>query len=81
MDKGHVVTKIEQKLGFPSYRKGKLNKRVAFVREVVRRLWDSPYEKLHGAAQGARRFRRFRAAPAFGRAACSLAACLRRLGS
>ena len=45
MDKGHVVTKIEQKQR-PSYRKGKLNKRVAFVREVVKEVVGfSPYEK------------------------------------
>ena len=45
MDKGHVVTKIEQKQR-PSYRKGKLNKRVAFVKEVIREVAGfSPYEK------------------------------------
>ena len=45
MDKGHVVTKLEQKQR-PSYRKGKLNKRVAFVRQVVKEVVGfSPYEK------------------------------------
>ena len=45
MDHGKVVTKLEQKQR-PSYRKGKLNKRVAFVREVVSEVVGySPYEK------------------------------------
>jgi large subunit ribosomal protein L36e len=45
MDHGKVVTKIAlpQK---PSYRKGKLNKRVSLVREVIREVAGfSPYEK------------------------------------
>lgn len=45
MDHGRVVTKIELKQR-PSYRKGKLNKRVAFVKEVIREVAGfSPYEK------------------------------------
>merc|ERR550514_2678945 len=45
MDKGHVVTKLALKPK-PSYRKGKLNKRVKFVREVVSEVVGfSPYEK------------------------------------
>ena len=45
MDKGKVVTKIEKKQ-LPSQRKGKLNKRVAFVREVILEVAGfSPYEK------------------------------------
>ena len=45
MDKGHVVTKLELKQK-PSYRKGKLNKRVSFVREVINEVAGySPYEK------------------------------------
>ena len=45
MDHGRVVTKIELKQR-PSYRKGKLNKRVTFVREVIREVAGfSPYEK------------------------------------
>ena len=45
MDHGKVVTKIALKQA-PSYRKGKLNKRVAFVRDVIREVAGfSPYEK------------------------------------
>ena len=45
MDKGKVVTKMEQKPK-PSHRKGKLNNRVKFVREVIREVVGfSPYEK------------------------------------
>jgi len=45
MDHGKVVTKLEQKQR-PSQRKGKLNKRVSFVREVIREVAGfSPYEK------------------------------------
>uniref|UniRef100_A0A6S9SL99 60S ribosomal protein L36 n=1 Tax=Chrysotila carterae TaxID=13221 RepID=A0A6S9SL99_CHRCT len=45
MDSGHVLTKRELKPK-PSYRKGKLNKRVAFVREIVREVAGyAPYEK------------------------------------
>ena len=45
MDKGKVVTKLDLKPK-PSYRKGKLNKRVSFVREVIREVAGfSPYEK------------------------------------
>ena len=44
-DHGKVVTKLELKQR-PSYRKGKLNKRVGFVREVIREVAGfSPYEK------------------------------------
>eukprot|EP00315_Gephyrocapsa_oceanica_P009459 CAMPEP_0185306416 /NCGR_PEP_ID=MMETSP1363-20130426/16073_1 /TAXON_ID=38817 /ORGANISM="Gephyrocapsa oceanica, Strain RCC1303" /LENGTH=114 /DNA_ID=CAMNT_0027903701 /DNA_START=62 /DNA_END=406 /DNA_ORIENTATION=+ len=45
MDKGHVLTSRDLKPK-PSYRKGKLNKRVAFVREIVREVAGyAPYEK------------------------------------
>lgn len=45
MDHGMVLTKRELKPK-PSYRKGKLNKRVSFVREVIREVAGfSPYEK------------------------------------
>jgi len=45
MDKGHVLTKREMKPK-PSYRKGKLNKRVTFVRDIIREVCGySPYEK------------------------------------
>ena len=45
MDHGKVVTKLELKQR-PSLRKGKLNKRVAFVREVISEVAGfSPYEK------------------------------------
>merc|ERR1711975_204980 len=45
MDKGKVVTKLEKKQ-LPSQRKGKLNKRVQFVREVIHEVaGSSPYEK------------------------------------
>ena len=45
MDHGKVVTKRAM-APKPSYRKGKLNKRVAFVREVVREVAGfAPYEK------------------------------------
>jgi len=45
MDKGRQLTKIALKPK-PSYRKGKLNKRVAFVREVIGEVAGfSPYEK------------------------------------
>ena len=45
MDHGKVVTKIPLKPR-PSYRKGKLNKRVTFVREVIGEVAGlSPYEK------------------------------------
>ena len=45
MDHGKVVTKLELKQR-PSYRKGKLNKRVSFVRETIREVAGfSPYEK------------------------------------
>ena len=45
MDHGRVVTKLELKQR-PSQRKGKLNKRVAFVKEVIREVAGfSPYEK------------------------------------
>ena len=40
MDKGKVVTKLDLKPK-PSYRKGKLNKRVAFVRDVIREVRSS----------------------------------------
>merc|ERR1712087_1238 len=42
---GHVLTSRDLKPK-PSYRKGKLNKRVAFVREIVREVAGyAPYEK------------------------------------
>jgi len=45
MDKGHKLTKRALPTK-QSYRKGKLNKRVAFVREVIREVAGfSPYEK------------------------------------
>mmetsp|Transcript_25034 Transcript_25034/g.68756 ORF Transcript_25034/g.68756 Transcript_25034/m.68756 type:complete len:114 (+) Transcript_25034:71-412(+) len=45
MDKGRELTKRELPVK-PSYRKGKLNKRVAFVREIIREVAGySPYEK------------------------------------
>jgi large subunit ribosomal protein L36e len=45
MDKGKALTKLELKQR-PSYRKGKLNKRVQFVREVILEVAGfSPYEK------------------------------------
>merc|ERR1719478_2043285 len=45
IDHGKVVTKLEQKAR-PSLRKGKLNSRVQFVREVIREVAGfSPYEK------------------------------------
>ena len=45
MDHGKVVTKLELKPR-PSQRKGKLNKRVTFVREVIGEVAGfSPYEK------------------------------------
>ena len=45
MDHGKVVTKLPLKQR-PSYRKGKLNKRVTFVREVITEVAGfSPYEK------------------------------------
>jgi hypothetical protein len=45
MDHGKVVTKLEKKAR-PSTRKGKLNKRVGFVREVISEVAGfSPYEK------------------------------------
>ena len=48
INKGHVVTKIKRsdKLARPSYRKGKLGKRTAFVRDVVQEVCGfAPYEK------------------------------------
>uniref|UniRef100_A0A061RDN2 Large subunit ribosomal protein L36e n=1 Tax=Tetraselmis sp. GSL018 TaxID=582737 RepID=A0A061RDN2_9CHLO len=43
--KGHKVTSKEQRAK-PSYRKGKLGKRVKFVRSVVREVCGlAPYEK------------------------------------
>merc|ERR1712060_403832 len=45
MDCGHVLTKRDMKPK-PSYRKGKLNKRVAFVRDIIREVAGyAPYEK------------------------------------
>merc|ERR1719152_1014654 len=45
MDHGLALTKREMKPK-PSYRKGKLNNRVGFVREVIREVAGfSPYEK------------------------------------
>ena len=45
MDHGKVVTKLESKPR-PSLRKGKLNSRVGFVREVIREVSGfCPYEK------------------------------------
>eukprot|EP00308_Calcidiscus_leptoporus_P002168 CAMPEP_0119369270 /NCGR_PEP_ID=MMETSP1334-20130426/15820_1 /TAXON_ID=127549 /ORGANISM="Calcidiscus leptoporus, Strain RCC1130" /LENGTH=115 /DNA_ID=CAMNT_0007386099 /DNA_START=103 /DNA_END=450 /DNA_ORIENTATION=- len=45
MDSGHVLTKHDMKPK-PSYRKGKCNKRVAFVREIIREVAGyAPYEK------------------------------------
>merc|ERR1719478_366957 len=45
IDKGKVVTKLDLKQK-PSYRKGKSNKRVAFVRDVIREVAGfCPYEK------------------------------------
>jgi len=44
-NRGKITTKLIMKPK-PSYRKGKLNKRVAFVKEVVREVVGfSPYEK------------------------------------
>merc|ERR1711874_274494 len=46
--KGYVVTKIKKaaKETRPSYRKGKLGKRTAFVRDVIREVAGvAPYEK------------------------------------
>ena len=48
INKGFVVTKIKKlpKETRPSYRKGKLGKRVAFIREVVQEVTGfAPYEK------------------------------------
>jgi len=48
LNKGHVVTKIKKsfKETRPSYRKGKLGKRTAFVREVIKEVTGfAPYEK------------------------------------
>merc|ERR1711997_1262230 len=45
IDKGHVTTKRELKPK-PSYRKGKLNARTKFVREIIREVAGyAPYEK------------------------------------
>ena len=45
MDKGKALTKLEMKPR-PSTRKGKLNKRVEFVREVITEVVGfAPYEK------------------------------------
>merc|ERR1712113_575650 len=45
MDKGHVLTKLDLKPK-PSYRKGKLNKRITFVRDVIREVaGHAPYEE------------------------------------
>ena len=44
-ERGHVTTKRELK-PTPSYRKGKLQKRVQFVREIVKEVVGlAPYEK------------------------------------
>jgi len=49
LNKGHVNTKIKRatwEATRPSYRKGKLGKRTAFVREVVQEVTGfAPYEK------------------------------------
>merc|ERR1711918_337633 len=47
INKGHVVTTKEKgRKDTPKYRKGALNKRVKFVRDVVREVTGfSPYEK------------------------------------
>jgi len=48
INKGHVVTKIKRSFTEtrPSYRKGKLGKRTAFVRDVIQEVTGfAPYEK------------------------------------
>ena len=48
LNKGFIVTKpkVHPKRGKPAYRKGKLGKRVALVREVIREVSGlAPYER------------------------------------